>query len=514
MLRRSKSTSSTSVLNVDIHLQPKQAELDELVDTPGIVNIGFGGPRGGGKSRGIRDVMLKRRFKYPGTTGWIVRRTFGEVYDNHIKKYFSERPYMRNWYNSQTKSFQLPNGSEIIGRYAEHEGDLEREYGKEAMDIFVDQAEQFTEDETNFMRTCRRTPGVPDGLCKMVSTINPGGKGHGYMKRVFIDRLYVDNETPESFGFISASGWDNVEWVMEALAQDGFSVRDFYTWDEEQRFEYFVTRSQYGRDLNALPEKDRIQQLLGKWDYFEGQVFPELSRVHDLDTYFNTADPAQWADFCNGQRIIGSLDHASTGITTYGLTGIDVDENQFQLCEHYKANMLISEHAAAIKQLKSDYKSPDYQVIDPSTESKTLQNKDEMFSVQDAYRREGLTFVSAHRASIAVGIDLMKELMKVNPMHRNPFTQELGSPRFFISRSRCPMLWKEMTELQLKDGQFIGADHGVDRVRYVAMSRPHKAKQRELDVNRLPTKDQIVIRTHTAWAKKFEKQGKPSETYF
>ena len=29
---------------------------------------------------------------------------------------------------------------------------------------FVDQGEQFTEEETNFMRTCRRYPGVPDGM--------------------------------------------------------------------------------------------------------------------------------------------------------------------------------------------------------------------------------------------------------------------------------------------------------------------------------------------------------------
>jgi hypothetical protein len=44
-----------------------------MIETPGVVNIGFGGPRGGGKSRGIRDVMLIRRLKYAGTTGWIVR---------------------------------------------------------------------------------------------------------------------------------------------------------------------------------------------------------------------------------------------------------------------------------------------------------------------------------------------------------------------------------------------------------------------------------------------------------
>src|SRR5438552_3886545 len=256
-------------MNIDIQLQPKQYALLQLVeDASGAVNIGYGGPRGGGKSRGIRDIMLIRRLKYPHSTGWIVRRTSGEVFDTHIKKYLSERPYMRDWYNVQKMTFTLPNGSEIIGRHAENEGDLEREYGKEAMDIFVDQAEQFTEDENNFLRTCRRAPGQADGNCKMISTINPGGKSHGYMKRVFIDRLFVDNEIPESFTFLGASGWDNVEWVREALQHDGLTPEAFYQWDEQQRFEYFITRSQYGRDLNALPETMRIQQLLGRWDFF------------------------------------------------------------------------------------------------------------------------------------------------------------------------------------------------------------------------------------------------------
>src|SRR5262249_31740885 len=155
-----------------------------------------------------------------------------------------------------------------------------------------------------------------------------------------------------------------------------------------------------------------------------------------------------WRDFHRGMRIIGSLDHASTGITSYGLTGIDVDENQFQLAEYHQRNRLISEHAQAIKALKLKYGKPDYELIDPSTEAKTLQNSHfdkpapvGLYSVQDAYARENLHFISAHRTSISVGIDRLKELLKVDPEHRNPFTQALGSPRLFIARARCPALW-------------------------------------------------------------------------
>lgn len=486
-----------------------------------MVNIGYGGSRGGGKSRGARDVVIDRRLDHPGTKALIFRRTFNELWENQISRIFEDYPFTRNWYHVQTKTMNIPNGSTIVFGTAENvatahgKGDIYDFQGQEYMDILVDEATKLNQLEIDFLRTCRRQVGVRDNQCKLICTMNPGGIGHNYFKRIFVDQLYVDNEIPESYAFIPANGWDNVEWVRSALAEDGLTPKDYYGWDEERQFNYFITRSQYGRDLNALPETERIQQLLGRWDYFEGQVFPELSRTHDLDTYFDTRDLVQWGDFHRELKKVGGLDHASTGVTAYGLSGIDVDENLFELAEYYERNRLISEHADGIKSLKAGYRGIDYQVIDPSTEAKTLQNKHEMFSVQDAYRREGLQFVSAHRSSIAVGIDLIKEMLKVNPLHRNPFTQELGSPRLFISRSRCPNLWREMSELQTIDGQFVGSDHAVDQLRYKVMSRPRAEARREKDVSKLPTDQQFISRTHDTWAKKFDKSSeKVSGTYW
>lgn len=506
-------------MDIDFAFQPKQRELSDLMEEPGVTNIDYGGSRGGGKSRGGRDVILFRRFKYPRTRALIFRRTFNELWENHIDALFRERPYTRDWYNTQTKTLSLPNGSDIVFAFGEHESDIGKRQGQAYMDIFVDEATKLTEKELDLLRMCRRWTGVPDGLCKLLLTCNPGGVGHSYIKRVFIDRIFKDNEIPESFAFIQAFGWDNVEWARQALSEDGLTAADYYGWTEEQRFEYFIHRTQYGRDLNALPEQLRIQMLLGRWDYFEGQVFPELSeKLHNLDHYFDTSDDEQWSQFTKGLKLIGGFDHATTGISTYGMCGVDVDENLFGLEEYYQADRLISEHAQAIKQLKRGYHPPDYQIIDPSTEAKTLQNKDEMFSVQDAYRREGLLFISAHRASIGVGLDLLKEYLKVDPLHRNPFTQAKGSPRMFISRRRCPNLWAEMSELQCQNDNgritYIGRDHATDWLRYIAMSRPRAAARREKDISNLPSTEQFVIRTHDAWAKKFDKQLTGGNTYF
>ncbi len=85
--------------------------------------------------------------------------------------------------------------------------------------------------------------------------------------------------------FIQAYGWDNVEWARSSLADDGYPGECggkvcgkcggcvFYSWDSDKRFEYYITRTQFGREQNALPAAMRIGWLLGNMDQFAGQYF-------------------------------------------------------------------------------------------------------------------------------------------------------------------------------------------------------------------------------------------------
>src|SRR2546429_7893929 len=131
---RSGSRSATS-LDLEFPLQPKQEELLRILNETNSTNVGYGGSRGGGKSRGGRDAVIMRRFDFPRSRGWIYRRTFGEVWENHIDKIFRERPVFRQWYNTQTKTLTFPNGSDIVFKSAEHRDDLFKDQGKEAQDI-------------------------------------------------------------------------------------------------------------------------------------------------------------------------------------------------------------------------------------------------------------------------------------------------------------------------------------------------------------------------------------------
>lgn len=224
-------------------------------------------------------MMLIRRLKYRGTRGAIFRRTYDLVRENHIEKMLDEYPQLRPMYFVGDKELRLPNGSVIAFRYAENEQDVMANIGKEYMDIVVDQAEAFTERELNILKSCCRWPRMSSSQCKFVLTFNPGNVSHNFLKRIFYDRKYQDNEQPDDYAFIQAYGWDNVEWARCSLAEEGLGPYEYYNdWTEDQRFQYFITKTQQGRELNALPQALRIGWLLGRMDQFAGQYFDIFSR--------------------------------------------------------------------------------------------------------------------------------------------------------------------------------------------------------------------------------------------
>src|SRR5271166_691304 len=284
---------------IRLRLQPKQWAFKQLCSTSKATWLGFGGSRGGAKSGGLRRVMLDRRLEWPGTSGLIFRRVYEELKKNHIDKMLDEWPTLRRYWHATDHEIVLPAEkgmapSKICFGYAETFEELKRKFfGLEYMDIFVDQGEQLSEQEHRNLKMSCRWPGVPDYKCKYGIFFNPGGVGLPYLKRVFGDRSYRDREIAEDYFFIQAYGWDNVEWVREALKEDKLTEKDFYKWDNEKRFDYFIARSQYGRDLNALPEALRIGHLLGSLDVFAGQYFDNFDpdqHVHGL----NTLDIKPW----------------------------------------------------------------------------------------------------------------------------------------------------------------------------------------------------------------------------
>lgn len=474
------STSVESVLEINVGLQPKQDELFRIIEESPCTTIGTGGRRGGGKSGGLRRIMLIRRLKYPNTDGILLRRTRQELLDNHLTPMFREWPFVRDWWVAQDKALVLPNGSRLLFRYAEHEGDVDKLFGVEYADVAPEEAGLFSQRELEKMKGSNRWPGVsPIKPCTIMSFM-PAGRSHFYLKRIFVDGDYIASEDPKDFAFVETWGWDNVEHCRKQLSALGQTEKDFYSWPEEVRKEMFLN-SDYGRKLLSITDTAlRAAWLDGSWSTFEGLIFTELNeKDHNLDNWMpNFRGMDAWhREFEGiGCKMISAVDWADSGQTGAEQSAIDEHENMFFFDEYAARHKTVLEHTANITAMLNSHGRQEYTLMDLPVNNI---NQENLFSIQDAFCRAGLKTIQAHRSNIAIGFDLLKQMLKIHPLRIHPFTKKLGSPRFFASKSRCPQLWKQMKEIQqevdVETGKvkYIGEDDNLDPARYIAMSRPN-----------------------------------------
>lgn len=216
-------------------------------------HIGFGGARGGGKSWAVRTKAKLLALRYPGIRILIVRRTYQELINNHVIILRKELAGVAA-YNDKDKALRFANGSIVNFMYCAKDADLDRMQGVEYDVIFLDEATQLSEYQMRTISACLR--GVNSFPKRIYYTCNPGGQGHGYIKRIFIDKRYETGEDPADYTFIQSLVTDNIVLMRE--------------------------QPDYIKQLEALPEKLRKAWLEGDWDIFEGQFFEDLRLTPDL----------------------------------------------------------------------------------------------------------------------------------------------------------------------------------------------------------------------------------------
>ena len=229
----------------DIYIGTPNAKQDEFLRCKKKY-VAFGGARGGGKSWAVRCKAKLLAQRYPGIRMLLVRRTMPEIEANHLETLRLELAGTAV-YRAEERRFVFGNGSVLQFGYCSCDRDADRYQGAEYDVIFFDEATQLKEQWMRKLAACVR--GVNGFPKRIYYTCNPGGPGHGYIKRLFIDRRYEPGENGGEYAFIPARVTDN------------------------------------GAQLEALPPKLRAAWLEGRWDVLAGQVFQEF-----------TDDPAHYAD--------------------------------------------------------------------------------------------------------------------------------------------------------------------------------------------------------------------------
>ena len=267
----------------------------------------YGGARGGGKSYAMRRKLVMLAMRYPKLRLLLLRRTLQELRENHLLPLQSDLLGYAE-YKKEERTFVFPNGSRLTLGYCDSDSDVLQYQGAEYDVIGFEEATQLKEEWMVFISTALRT--TKKGFSpRIYYTCNPGGVGHAYIKRLFVDRCFREGEDPDDYLFIPAGVYDNGV-LMEA--------------DPD-----------YVKRLEALPEHKRRAHLLGDWNVYEGQVFEEFCNdpqhyadrlhTHVIDPF---VPPESW-------RVYRSFDFGYAKPFSVGWWAKDGDGRLYRILELY-----------------------------------------------------------------------------------------------------------------------------------------------------------------------------------
>ena len=407
--------------------------------------VAFGGARGGGKSWAVRVKAALLALRYPGIQIMIVRRSYPELRANHINQLRVQLAGIAT-YREVTKELSFPNGSVILFRYCQTTADLDKYQGTEVDVLFIDEATQFTEEQYDRFKACLR--GVNDFPKRIYLTCNPGGQGHGWVKRLFVDRAYKDAEDPAEYTFIRSRVTDNLA-LMRA--------------DPE-----------YIRQLEALPPKLRRAWLDGDWDVYEGQFFEEFADrpEHYRDREFtHVIEPFEVPD---GWTIYRSFDWGYARPFSCGWWAIDHDGVAYRILELYGCRK-----DAPNEGVKWTPDKVFAEIRRVETEHRWLKNK-RIVGVADPAIWNAETGESIAECAARHGVYFSKGDHERLPgwlqVHYRLAFDEQGFPMMYVFKNceafirTIPLLIYD--EHRPEDLDTDGEDHVADETRYFCMARP------------------------------------------
>jgi hypothetical protein len=183
MFQPAQTAASSAVQT--IIWQPQEGPQTALLECP-VFEVFYGGARGGGKTESSIGDWLQHSSAYgEHAIGIFVRRKLTQLAEviARTKQIF---PKIGAKYNEQQKTWTMPNGGRLKFVYLERDSDAEEYQGHSYTRIYVEELTNFpSPSPINKLRaTLRSGAGVP---CGMRLTGNPGGPGHSWVKKRYID---------------------------------------------------------------------------------------------------------------------------------------------------------------------------------------------------------------------------------------------------------------------------------------------------------------------------------------
>ena len=254
-------------MKIDLSVTPKQKKFIDASED----EVLFGGAAGGGKSYGQMVDALLFALKYRGSKQLVLRRTFAELDKSLIRLSLSLFPKEIYTFNSSSHTGKFKNGSCVDFGYCATENDVYQYQSAEYDVIRFDELTHFT--EAQYVYLISRVRGANSFPKQIKSSTNPGGVGHGWVKKRFVDA------GKRGTGFVGEDGMKRI-FIPSLLDDNGFLAKG---------------DPKYKERLLALPEREKKALLYGDWNIFEGQYFTEFRQ--DLHVIAPFEIPRTWRKF-------------------------------------------------------------------------------------------------------------------------------------------------------------------------------------------------------------------------
>lgn len=421
----------------------------------------YGGAAGGGKSYGIL-ADAARDLWHPQFRGLIVRRTTEELREL-IQK--SQELYPRIYpdikWSERKMEWYFPKkpGGRLWMSYLERDQDVTRYQGQSFNYIAFDELTQWpTPYAWNYMRSRLRTTSGSGLKLYMRATSNPGGLGHHWVKRMFIDPApwgeafpATDLETGKAMVYPKGHSKEGEPLFLRRFIPAKLSDNP-YLYDE----------GDYETNLLSLPEHERKRLLEGDWDVSEGAAFPEWRRnLHVIEPF---EIPHEWRRF-------RACDYGYGSYSAVLWFAVDNRDQLIVYRELYVSKMLAVDLADEVLFQERNDGPISYGVLDSSCWAKRGDNGP---SIAEQMIIRGCRWRPSDRSPGS-------RVNGKNEVHRRLQIDEFtGEPRL-VFFNNCVHCIDQIPSLPLdpdnpEDVYTKGEDHIYDALRYGCMTRPRSSK--------------------------------------
>jgi len=392
---------------------------------------------------------------HPSFSGLLLRHTNEELRELVWK---SQEMYPKIWagmkWSERKMQWTAPSGARLWFSYLDREDDVLRYQGQAFSWIGFDELTQWhTPFAWNYMRSRLRST-AKDLPIFMRATTNPGGPGHAWVKKMFIDPARPGKAFP-------ATDIDTGEVLryppQHSRAGDILFKRRFIPAMLTDN-PYLHDDGDYEAMLLSLPEHQRKQLLEGSWDVAEGAAFPEFNRnVHVVEPF---DIPRNWVKF-------RACDYGYGSYSAVLWFAVSPDEQLIVYRELYVSKVLATDLADMILDIESDDGGIKYGVLDSSCWHK---RGDLGPSLAEQMISRGCRWRPADRSAGS------RKAGK-NELHRRLQIDEFQEQPRVVFFDSCVNTIAQLPILPLdkKDPEDVDTkaeDHLYDALRYGVMTRP------------------------------------------